>query len=499
MLVYPQKNTLLFGVPLGLAYIGAALRDSGYDVSIVDMRYQDEETLFSKLKELSPGILGFYASSEIAPYVVSLANRVRGKFKDITLVVGGPHATLEPHYFLKSDMDIVVKGEGELTIIEVARAINGKSGLKDIRGISYRLGKEIFDNPSREAIEDLDDLPFPAFDLFPHIEDTIRKSFSWTNLKPFTHVILSRGCPYQCSFCQPTLSAIFGKKVRRLSPRRAVELLSFLKQKFKIREVFFEDDLLLSRAWRDWLFELTDLMIKHNLNLRWWAQSRADSSDREILTQAKKAGCYMVMCGVESGSQKTLDFYNKGITPENIRSFFKLCRELELMSVSEIIFGAPEETPEDAGVTINLMKEVQPDMVWVCILTPYPGTHLTRWLTEHNVKFETDLAKIDRGIQRKKIDSIMSEDQIFEACSKIVQHTVVLKKIIFKKYYRKVYLDKTNDLIRNKEYAGLLKFLSWTLLLPVTNPLRLAYSRHRNNLFFKQLKRVYSKLNPVGG
>ena len=477
ILVYPQKNTRLFGIPFGIAYIGAVLRDSGYRISIVDMRYEDEKVLFSKLRELSPDILGFYSSSEIAPYVVSLANRIREEFNDTVMIVGGPHATIDPHYFLRSNFDIVVKGEGEITTKEAVKAIRQKSDFKNIRGISYRLNGNIFDNPSREFIENLDDLPFPAFDLFTHIKDTFREGFTWTNLRPFTHVILSRGCPHQCTFCQPTLSMIFGKKVRRLSPHRAIELLTFLKQKYNIREMLFEDDLLLSRTWKDWLIELTDLIIKHNLNIRWIAQVRANSSDKDILIQAKKAGCYMVMCGVESGSQKTLDFYNKAITPENVRSFFKLCNELELMSVAQIIFGAPEESLEDARATIDLVKEVQPDITWAAPLTPYPGTYLTKWLTEHNVKFETDLTKIDRGMRERKIDSVMSDDQILAARLRVDRQAVVLKKVIFKSYYRKVYLDKINNLIADGQYIELFKLLYWTFRLAVTNPLRQLYFR----------------------
>ncbi len=493
ILVYPQRNTWLFGIPFGIAYIGAVLRDSGYKVNIVDMRYEDEKILFSKLKEFSPDILGFYSSSEIAPYVVSLASRIKEEFNDTVVIVGGPHATIDPHYFLRSNFDIAVKGEGEITIKEVVKAVRQKSDLKDIRGISYSLNGNIFDNPPREFIENLDDLPFPAFDLFPHIKDTLREGFTWTNLQPFTHIILSRGCPYQCTFCQPTLSMIFGRKVRRMSPHRAIELLTFLKQKYNIREMLFADDLLLSRIWKDWLIELTGLMIKHNLNIRWLAQARANSVDKDILSRAKKAGCYMVMCGVESGSQKTLDFYKKEITPENVRSFFKLCKELELMSVAQIIFGAPEESLEDARDTADLMKEVQPDIIFTAPLTPYPGTYLTEWLTEHNIKFETDLTQADRGMRERKVDSVMSEDQILHTRLKIDRQTVVLKKIIFKSYYRKIYLDKINNLIVYREYIELFKLLYRTFRLAVTNPLRQLYLRYCDYTSFKHFKKYRGK------
>lgn len=493
-LIYPQKSTLLFGIPLGIAYIAAVLREAGHVVRIIDLRYESEDALFSKFTELHPDIAGFYASSEIAPYILSLAAGIKKRFQDTMLIVGGPFATIEPSYFLKHDFDVAVRCEGEITIVELVDAMHMKTGLEKVLGISYKLNEKIIDNPPREFIENLDILPFPAFDLFPKITETLNRSLSWPNLHPFTHIILSRGCPFQCSFCQPTLSKVFGKKVRRLSPHRAIELLLFLKQKFGIKEIFFEDDLLLSKGWKGWLFELTDLMIKNDLNIRWWGQGRADTVDEEILIQAKKAGCYMVMCGVESGSQKTLDFYNKGITPQDIRALFKLCKKQDLMSIAEIIFGAPEETFSDAQDTINLVREVRPDMVWVSILTPYPGTHLTEWLIEHNVKYETDLSKIDRRIKRKRIDSVMTEDQLLEACSKITQSHILVRRIFVKRYYRKVFMAKINNLISNAEYAGLLRFLLWTFTRSALNPLYLIYLKYGELKVFKFLKIAYDRL-----
>jgi radical SAM superfamily enzyme YgiQ (UPF0313 family) len=493
-LIYPQKNTLLFGVPLGIAYLAAVLREAGHAVSIIDLRYESEEALFSKLAGTYPDIVGFYASSEIAPYILSLAAEIKKRFQDTKLIVGGPFSTIDPGYFLKHDFDVAVKGEGEATIIELVEALRGSKGLEKVNGISYKANEKILENPPREFIENLDTLPFPAFDLFPKISETLNRSLAWPNLHPFTHIILSRGCPFQCSFCQPTLSRVFGKKVRRLSPQRAIELLSFLKQKFGIKEVFFEDDLLLSKSWKDWLSDLTDLMLKTGLNIRWWGQGRADTVDEEILIKAKKAGCYMVMCGVESGCQKTLNFYNKGITPQQIRNLFALCKKQELLSIAEIIFGAPEETLQDAQETIDLVKEVKPDMIWVSILTPYPGTHLTEWLIEHKIEYEMDLSRIDRRIRRKRIASVMTEDQVLKACSKITQSSIFLSRIFTKRYYRKIYLAKIDNLISRGEYAKLLKFLVWTFTRPALNPLYLTYLRYSELAGIKTLKNIFNRL-----
>lgn len=454
--IYPKSSVLKHGVPLGLAYLTAVLKQENYNVSIIDLRFQSEKELFSILKKKNPGIVGFYSSSEIASYVNNLAGKIKKELPTSTLVVGGPHATLDPSFFLKNSFDVVIKGEGEITVKELADAIEKKKSLKNIKGIVYKSGRKIIENRPQKLIEDLDKLPFPSYESFPFLKETLQTDFFWTSLRPNSHILTSRGCPFHCAFCQPTLKTMFGSKVRRMSPKRIFELMTYLKESYKVKEIFFEDDLLMHKAWKKWFFELTGLMKKNRLDIRWWGQSRADSSNRQILKEAKKAGCYMVMCGVESGSQKILDFYNKNISPGQVRNLFKTSKEVGLLRIAEIIFGAPTENLDDGKKTVQLMREIKPDGVSVCTLTPYPGTYLYKWLEKNRIGFEKNLSYIDRTIQKKRIQSKLTNKDIHNLKSKISLNHPTLS-LMKKNEYRQSYLLKIKNLSENKDYSNVFK------------------------------------------
>jgi anaerobic magnesium-protoporphyrin IX monomethyl ester cyclase len=454
LLVYPGgRGTLPFGIPLGIASIAAVLRESGHEVSIVDFRFQNETTMRETIRNGDPGVIGFYASTDLANFVLKLGEAARSESSKACLVVGGPHATIDPAYFLAGRFDVVVMGEGEATARELVANLDTGGPLSSVRGIAWRDGASIVENESRPFIEDLDSLPFPAYDLFPYVNQTLNSNLFWSNLLPFTHVLVSRGCPFSCSFCQPTLDRMFGKKVRRMSPRRVLELLRFLKRGFGVKEVFFEDDLFLSTAFKGWLSELMELLRNADLGIRWWAQARADSTDRELLSLAKSAGCYMVMCGVESGSQRVLDFYNKRTTVSQVRTLFRTCRELGLLAVAEIIYGAPIETEEDVAQTLRLLREIRPDGVSPCVLSPYPGTYVCDWLSEHNVKFNTALDRLDRSVHEKRIESALSAAFLRKLALSTTLTTPSIRLVLTRGYYRRVYFDKLSNLVRSRNIA----------------------------------------------
>ncbi|MFQ5905486.1 MAG: B12-binding domain-containing radical SAM protein [bacterium] len=448
VLVYPGgRGTLPFGVPLGIASIAAVLRDSGHEVFIVDFRFQDEADMAEVIEVNAPQLIGFYASTDLASRVQSLGKAARRVAVKACLVVGGPHATISPEYFLRETFDVAVLGEGEATMTDLVTHLESDRTLQTVQGIAWRNGANVIANERRPFIDDLDSLPLPAYDAFPNVAQTMRSNLFWSNLLPFTHVLVSRGCPFSCSFCQPTLVRMFGKKVRRMSPNRVVDLLLWLERKFGVKEVFFEDDLFLSTAFKTWVYQLTWLMRERNVGVRWYAQARADSADQELLSAAREAGCYMVMCGVESGSQRILDFYHKRITPEQVRSLFTLCRELGLMTIAEIIFGAPMETRDDVKKTLKLIREIEPDGVSPCILTPYPGTYVSEWLIEHGVWFNADIDHVDRTVHRKRIDSPLTPAYLRSLALSSILTTPSLKLIIARPYYRRVYIEKIRNLI----------------------------------------------------
>jgi|GEM_PF-347452 len=485
LLVYPGgTGTLPFGVPLGIASVAGVLRESDHDVSILDFRFEDEAGMREIVRRDDPRVIGFYASTDLANSVVRLGEIARSETGDACLVVGGPHATLDPEYFLSRKFDVAVIGEGEATMVELAAKLERGDSFRSIRGIAWWDGDGTVENERRPFIEDLDSLPLPAYDLFPNVAQTLSSNLFWSNLLPFTHVLVSRGCPFSCSFCQPTLDRMFGKRVRRMSPKRVVELLQFLESRFGVKEVFFEDDLLLSTATRGWLSELARLMSEQSVRVRWWAQARADSTDRVLLSLAKKAGCYMVMCGVESGSQRVLDFYRKRITVSQVRSLFKMCRELGLMAVAEIIYGAPVETKADIQKTRKLLREIRPDGISPCILTPYPGTYVYDWLVEHDIRFDTALDGLDRTVHEKRIDSPLSASYLRRLALSSVQTTPSLRLVLTRSYYRRAYLEKLHNLLSSGRFRKAIFLLFLSLPKPFMWLATLTYFRLARRLPF---------------
>lgn len=498
--IFP-KDAILFGVPLGIANLAACLREAGCEVKIIDLRYQSEQSFYHDLNSNEYSIIGLYSTSTLANVVTSMAQKIRELSPNSFLIVGGPHATLDPDFFLKGGFDVILKGESEKTIVELYKKIkeikskldsDEYSKLSQVNGVIWRNknGTTIL-NPPQPYIEDLDSLPFPAYDLFPNLKESLRANYTWTNLQPFTHVLTSRGCPYQCNFCQPVLFNMFGTKIRRMSPNRVFELLSWLKQEYKIKEVFFEDDLLFHYSWKKWMFEWFDLIKKNDLDMRWWGQSRVNSSTRDMLENARDAGCYMVMTGCESGSQKVLDYYNKQAKVQEIEDFFKMCKEVGLMTIAEIIFGAPVETVDDAKMTVDLIKRIKPDNVFTTILTAYPGTYLYDQLKKDNVSFEQNFDKISRATPTQKVESPLTEQQIHEFQTTIIPPNPSIKYILERDYYRKTFFLKIKNLIEEKEFTKLRNLLFLTMSDPAIIKMRPVYRKYRSNSIMKAIGSIY--------
>ena len=500
LFIFP-KDSILFGVPLGIANLAACLREAGCDIKIIDLRYESEQKLFREINTKDYSIVGIYSASNIVQAVCDFAKKIRQLSPNSFLIVGGPHPTLHPELFLKAGFDIILKGESEKTIVDLYGKIklignkrNSKyySQLSEVKGIIWRHPSgSIVTNAPQPFIEDLDSLPFPAYDLFPEIQESFKINYTWTNLQPFTHVLTSRGCPYNCTFCQPILYHMFGRKIRRMSAERVFELLSFLKDEYRIREVFFEDDLLFHPSWKKWMFNICDHINENKLDIRWWGQTRANTSTREMLVKAKSAGCYMVMCGCESGSQKVLDYYHKQIKVKETEDLFRICREIGMMTIAEIIFGAPIETMDDAKKTVNLIKRIKPDNVFTTILTVYPGTYLHSQLKKEGVVFEENLSKISRAVPTQKVHSFLTERQIHELQSQIILPNPSLKYILQRPYYREAFKLKVENLIQEKEYAKLRNLLFLTAFDPAIITMRPLYRRYQKIPVIEKIGELY--------
>ncbi|MBU4304918.1 MAG: B12-binding domain-containing radical SAM protein [Candidatus Omnitrophica bacterium] len=362
--------------PLGLGYLAAVLEKQGHHVCIIDLTFEKSFSfLEERLRDVKPALIGITCQTTFADDAFTAAKLCRQTVPGAVIVIGGPHATILPEQTLsESQADIVVAGEGECALSEIARCIERKEPFSQVKGIYYRKEDSVVYSGRREFIDDLDSIPFPGRHLFD------RRYFDF----PEITMISSRGCPFNCSFCQPTLKRLFGDKVRLRSPGNVMaEIISIFKV-YGNKIIRFHDD---TFTWdKDWVKKLCALIEEQKLVFSWNCKSRIDVLDREMLQLLKRSGCRRLDLGVESGSARLLrTVLNKGITVEKIIAAFKMCYEEKMPVLAFIMVGCPGETPRDILDTVHLLEKIYCDGLHVSIFTPFPGTRIFDFAREQDL------------------------------------------------------------------------------------------------------------------
>ncbi|RLI49168.1 MAG: B12-binding domain-containing radical SAM protein [Candidatus Thorarchaeota archaeon] len=356
--------------PLGLAYLASVVRNKGHDVKIIEAVGENKtfEDIRKEIVRYDPDIVGITATTSMIPdaYIVAkIAKRTR---PDAIVVIGGPHVTFVPELTLKEcpDIDIVVRGEGEQTFAELLDEVKNHNNYERILGIAYRARNgTIRLTPSRPLIENIDSIKKPAFDLINW--DT----YEFSGVR-YATIITSRGCPFQCIFCSSSLH--FGKKYRPHSVERVLSEIKILYEKYKIREIEFLDDTFTLNRKR--AREIAHEIIKEGFDLSWAVSSRVDTFDKLTGEYMRKAGAHTVYFGLESGTQKILDYVGKRITLQQSREAVRIAKEIGLKTLGSFIIGFPQETKDDIERTISFAKHVGVDYAQFTIATPFPGTRL---------------------------------------------------------------------------------------------------------------------------
>ena len=370
------KDTFTPLPPLGLMIMCALARKNDYTATIVDAEIEklSDAQLADMLKREKPAIVGVPIFTPTYSQALGVLRLVKSVDPTIKTVLGGAHATLYPEVLEKEDVDYVVRGEGEITFIELVDFIlHGKGKLEDIKGISYKSNGKILHNPNRELIHDLDSLPWAARDTVP-----IEKypGVLMPNLHPETQVMGTRGCPFKCAFCS---NAIFGKSVRFRNAMNVVDEVEFLIEKYRIKSLFFYDDGLNYKA--DWLNTICDEFIKRGINekIEWKGQVRVNKGfvNQEMLNKMHKAGCWMLAWGVESGNQTILNNIHKCITLGEVEAAMKMSSKAGIRNLGLFMAGNMTETKETVYDTIRFSKKLMfsgLDYLQWSIAIPYPGT-----------------------------------------------------------------------------------------------------------------------------
>ena len=361
--------------PLGLAYLAAVLIERGHKVSIRDAaEYQSMNDFRVELTSSKPSVLGISVLSVHYDKAVAAARIAKEVDPGIIIVLGGAHPTAVPLDCAQlPDVDYVVIGEGEEIFAQLIEALQGDVDISEIPGIVYRLDQRIQVQDRVDFISSLNQLPLPARNLLP-MEKYLRKAPTLPLPYPSTSIVPSRGCFGNCRFCQPTLRRLFGRKMRYRSPENVVDEILYLKQQYGIRGLFFADD---EPTWnKEWMEAFSQEMIDRELNIRWICPSRVDTVDFDMLKVMKAAGCIHISFGVETGSQRMMNYYRKGTRVQQVVDAFQTCRKVGIIARANIMIGAPEETSQDVRETIQLIEEIKPDLIAVSVTTPIVGTDL---------------------------------------------------------------------------------------------------------------------------
>ena len=392
--------------PLGLASLASILEQSGHEVKIIDAPAMEFSILQIKeiLNKEQPEMIGVTATTPTVYDALEIAESAKEVCPDSFTVLGGPHPSFLPIETLREcpALDAVCIGEGEETVIELAEAVEGRRELSDVRGIAYR-SKEgrVIRNPIRPLIKDLDSLPFPAWHLLPVDKYTVlgKKSV-------ICHIMSSRGCPFQCIFCSSSL--LFGKRYRARSAKSVVDEMEYLVSEYNPESIEFSDDEFTLNRKR--VEEICDEIKRRGIDVPWACSSRVDTINKHLLQKMRRAGCFLIYYGIESASQRILNFIKKGIRIEQIKRAVKWTREVGIKVLGSFIIGFPDETKEEIEKTINFPKRLRLDFAQFSIATPYPGTELYEIAKREGLLLTTDWSEYTAARPVMKTKNVSVED-----------------------------------------------------------------------------------------
>jgi radical SAM superfamily enzyme YgiQ (UPF0313 family) len=363
--------------PIGLGYLAAVLRQSGETVRIFDFRAgrYDETRFKNELFEFAPDVVGISSLSFHVQPTFEIARMAKETSATCHVVAGGPHASGLPEHCLSSPwIDTVVIGEGERTFLELMDALRGRRELGGIKGLGYKNDCGIQLNPPREFEEDVDAIPYPAFDLFDleKYYDRPDPHGMVPRHKRYMPILTSRGCPFRCTYCHRTL----GKGFRPRSPENVVGEMELLYHRHGIREFHIEDDVFNLKI--DRAKQILDLMLRKKLRVSIQLPNgvRVDCIDKELAQLFRKAGVFMTAVGVESGSSEVLRAMKKGLQLDKVERGIRLLKDCGILVWGYFMIGFPGETRAQMEATTGLACRLPLHFASFSIVTPFPGTEL---------------------------------------------------------------------------------------------------------------------------
>lgn len=430
--------------PISLALTASVLRQAGFEVSLNDCIVEelDFNHLKEKIREFKPHLVIINTGTPSIESDLYSSRVIKEVNPDIKTAAIGIHVTALPEESLRMEptLDFIIKGEPEFTIKELAETLKNRGDLSKIMGLCFREGDKYILTPPRPPIEDLDLLPFPAWDLIQR--DKYIMPFTD---RQFLLVATGRGCPYQCVFCADT--AYYGHKLHLRRPKSIVDEMIWDREQFGISDfLFWSESFTINQKFA---MEVAREIIKRGGGFRWVCNSRVDNVSPELLQAFKKAGCWMIGYGIEVGNQKILDLMNKKTTLQQAKDAVRWAKEAGLEVTGHCILGYPSETIENLRETIDFAIELDLDFAQFYCVVPFPGSKLFTLAKENNWICSWDWSRWEQNYSVLNTDTLTA-DQIMK-----------MRHFAYRKFYlRPKMILKTLKKIQS--FSQLKNFLSMT-------------------------------------
>jgi len=433
---YPSGAPQSIFIPLGVGYLAAVLEEKEYAVDIIDCQAlkPKRKQLEAELIQSQPDVVGVTSATLTYKPALEIVKTAKDALPNCLTILGGPHVTVldEQTFNEQPEADIVVRGEGEQTMIELADLVS-EANLKNLHavdGITFKKNGQIIRTKDRAFIQNLDELPHPAYKHFPLSKYKISG-------KMYLPIITSRGCPFQCTFC--LASRMCGRRFRTRSPKKVVDELEWLRDVHGADAFAFYDDTFTFDRKR--AYDICEEMKNRNVDLPWDCRTRVDQISIEVLAKMRDANCQLIHFGVESGSQKMLDAMKKGTTVEQNQRAIRWAKEVGISVAISVVVGYPGETADMLKQTFDFIRKTGPDYVYVCQAIPYPGTELYDLLKELGWDVSTEWNRYDEQSQVFK-NPILSPQKIDEMrgnfYNSFFSPTYFLRKSLKRDFYSQI-------------------------------------------------------------
>lgn len=427
--------------PLGLAYLAAYIREKCSFAKVKILDQISEKEILNIVKREQPEIIGLTSVSGNYYYVKILAKKIGLVSPKSLRVIGGVHITTQPEAFKDSPFQIAVRGEGEIAFSKFLKSFNQNGGingkeLRKIDGLMFREDTKIIDTGLSKQIEDINKLPMPARDLLDMDYYSLPKFLSGEDWDPFGSMLTSRGCPYDCKFCSS--SCFWLRKIRFFSAERVVNEIEILYKKYHYKKIYIYDDLFSINKER--VREIIRLMKEKDLigKIKFYVYGRANVFDEEMAKLLKEMGVVSVDFGLESGSEKILDYLkNHTVNVKDNERAVKIAKKYGIRGGGFFMLGSPHETLKDMEETYNFIKENCKDSFIIYQVIAFPGTEI--W---------------DYAIKNKLISKNYYEDKPKEFIG--VDTGILLSKEVSKEDFKRMFY-KIRGLHINKKRISFLK------------------------------------------